>query len=74
MKYGFLIPVYNHGKSCYEEVNILLKHNLPIILVDDASNEETKEWLSKAKDLCPVARELRDKDYMKILSLAPEVL
>ena len=22
----------------------------------------------------PVARELRDKDYMKILSLAPEVL
>ena len=51
MKYGFLIPVYNHGKSCYEEVNILLKHNLPIILVDDASNEETKEWLSKAKDL-----------------------
>ena len=27
-----------------------------------------------AKIFGPVARELRDKDYMKILSLAPEVL
>ena len=51
MTYGFLIPVYNHGKSCYEEVKILLKHNFPIILVDDDSNEESKEYLNKAKDL-----------------------
>ena len=51
MKYGFLIPVYNHGKSCLEEVQILLKHNIPIILIDDASDEENKEWLKKCCEL-----------------------
>lgn len=51
MSYGFLIPVYNHGKTAYEEVKELLTYRLPIILVDDASNEESKQWLIKATEL-----------------------
>lgn len=52
MEYGFLIPVYSHhGKSCYEEVCILLKYGMPIIIVDDGSDEETNNWLKKAADL-----------------------
>ena len=48
INYGILIPVYRHGKSCYEEVSILLKYGIPIIIVDDGNDDETKEWLKKA--------------------------
>ena len=34
----------------------------------------TSNQIEAARIFGPVARELRDKDYMKILSLAPEVL
>lgn len=51
MKYGFLIPVYNHGRPAYSEVLSLLTYKLPIILIDDASNQENKEWLAKTKQL-----------------------
>ena len=41
--------------------------NAAVIIKDDKNPKGTR--------ICgPVARELRDKDYMKILSLAPEVL
>ena len=38
-----------------------------VLIIDDISPRGTRIF-------GPVARELRDKDYMKILSLAPEVL
>ena len=38
------------------------------VLIDKAENPKGKRIFG------PVARELRDKDYMKIISLAPEVL
>ena len=41
--------------------------NASVIIKDDKSPVGTRV-------LGPVARELRDKDYMKIVSLAPEVL
>ncbi len=41
--------------------------NAAVIIKDDKSPRGTRIF-------GPVARELRDKDYMKILSLAPEVL
>ena len=41
--------------------------NAAVIIKDDKSPIGTRV-------LGPVARELRDKDYMKIISLAPEVL
>ena len=41
--------------------------NAAVIIRDDKNPRSTRIF-------GPVARELRDKDYMKILSLAPEVL
>ncbi len=41
--------------------------NAAVLIKDDKSPRGTRIF-------GPVARELRDKDYMKILSLAPEVL
>ena len=41
--------------------------NAAVIIRDDKNPKGTRIF-------GPVARELRDKDYMKILSLAPEVL
>ena len=41
--------------------------NAAVLIKDDKNPRGTRIF-------APVARELRDKDYMKILSLAPEVL
>ena len=41
--------------------------NAAVLIKDDKNPKGTRIF-------GPVARELRDKDYMKILSLAPEVL
>ena len=46
---------------------IRFDENAAVIIRDDKNPKGTRI-------LGPVARELRDKDYMKILSLAPEVL
>lgn len=46
---------------------IRFDENAAVILKDDNSPRGTRIF-------GPVARELRDKDYLKILSLAPEVL
>ena len=42
-------------------------HNAAVLIKDDRNPRGTRIF-------GPVARELRDKDYMKILSLAPEVV
>ena len=46
---------------------IRFDENAAVIIKDDKSPKGTRIF-------GPVARELRDKDYMKIISLAPEVL
>lgn len=46
---------------------IKFNENAAVIIKDDHSPRGTRIF-------GPVARELRDKDYMKIISLAPEVL
>ena len=46
---------------------IKFDENAAVIIRDDKTPRGTRIF-------GPVARELRDKDYMKILSLAPEVL
>lgn len=51
MKFGFLIPVYNHGVTALAETRTLVDYGYPIILVDDGSNEETKEYLALAEKL-----------------------
>ncbi|NNN46396.1 glycosyltransferase family 2 protein [Vibrio sp. 2-2(8)] len=42
----FLIPCYNHGSTVAEVVSSLSAFELPILLVDDGSNQQTKPALS----------------------------
>ena len=44
-KYGFLIPVYNHGKELRGVLKNLEAFSLPFLIVDDGSDQETKEHL-----------------------------
>ena len=46
---------------------IRFDENAAVLIIEDKTPRGTRVF-------GPVARELRDKDYMKILSLAPEVL
>ena len=56
-----------HGLRREDGSYIRFDENAGVIIRDDKNPRGTRIF-------GPVARELRDKDYMKILSLAPEVL
>ena len=47
MKQGFLLPVYNHGKPAGITVARLAQYGLPILVVDDGSDGETKARLAE---------------------------
>ncbi|MDR1587411.1 MAG: glycosyltransferase family 2 protein [Treponema sp.] len=53
-KQGFVIPVYNHGKAVGGVVKELKELGLPIIMVDDGSDGETKEALEKIRAEAPL--------------------
>ena len=55
------------GNRRYDGTYIRFDENAAVIIKEDKNPRGTRIF-------GPVARELRDKDYMKILSLAPEVL
>jgi glycosyltransferase involved in cell wall biosynthesis len=55
LKQGFIIPVYNHGKPAVRVTEELGVYGLPIILVDDGSEAETKECLARIAADCPLA-------------------
>jgi glycosyltransferase involved in cell wall biosynthesis len=55
MKQGFIIPVYNHGKTAVPIVEQLSPLGLPILLIDDGSDMETKAYLTRAAESCPRA-------------------
>ena len=55
------------GLKCADGSYIKFDENAAVIIKDDKTPKGTRIF-------GPVARELRDKDYMKIISLAPEVL
>jgi glycosyltransferase involved in cell wall biosynthesis len=48
VKQGFLIPLYNHGKTLAPVLSHLAVYKLPVIVVDDGSNGETKQFLAEA--------------------------
>lgn len=50
MKYGFVIPIYNHGATLESVVINLLPYNLPIIAVDDGNNEENKAFIHAVEE------------------------
>jgi glycosyltransferase involved in cell wall biosynthesis len=53
MKQGFVIPVYNHGKTAGPLVEKLFRYGLPIIMVDDGSDSKTKACLAQTA-ACPL--------------------
>ena len=61
--------VVRSAKGVRREVGTYIRfdENAAVIIKEDKNPKGTRIF-------GPVARELRDKDYMKILSLAPEVL
>lgn len=56
-----------YGLSRPDGTHIRFDENAAVIIKDDKTPRGTRIF-------GPVARELREKDYLKILSLAPEVL
>ena len=56
-----------HGVRRADGSYVRFDENAAVLIKDDKNPRGTRIF-------GPVARELRDKDYMKILSLAPEVL
>ncbi|MBQ4378759.1 MAG: glycosyltransferase family 2 protein [Treponema sp.] len=48
-----LIPVYRHGKACCDVVDSIVQYNIPLILVDDGNEEETKAYLRQIKEKHP---------------------
>jgi glycosyltransferase involved in cell wall biosynthesis len=54
MKQGFVIPVYNHGKTAGPLAEKLARYGLPVILVDDGSDAETKSRLAQSAAACPL--------------------
>ncbi len=55
------------GVRCNDGTYVRFDENAAVLIKDDKNPRGTRIF-------GPVARELRDKDYMKILSLAPEVV
>ena len=47
--YCFLIPVYNHAALLKQTISRFLTFRIPIVIVDDGSNEENKAILKKIK-------------------------
>lgn len=48
-----VIPVYNHFQVLHHTVEYLIRHNLPVILVDDGSNETCKQVLNEIEREIP---------------------
>jgi glycosyltransferase involved in cell wall biosynthesis len=53
-KQGFVIPLYNHGRALAAVVEKLSPLGLPVIVVDDGSDAETKECLKKTRAAFPL--------------------
>lgn len=47
MKYGFVVPVYNHGSTLRYVVQNLAKYNFPVIVVDDGNDEKNKSFIQQ---------------------------
>lgn len=45
-KYGFVIPVYNHGAALEGVVRNLVQYDFPIIVVDDGNDERNKTFIN----------------------------
>jgi glycosyltransferase involved in cell wall biosynthesis len=53
VKHGFVVPVYRHGETVGPLVEKLAATGLPLILVDDGNDEQTKEILAEWQKKIP---------------------
>jgi hypothetical protein len=53
MKQGFLIPVYRHGRTACPLAERLVAAGLPVIMVDDGNDAETKALLTECAAKTP---------------------
>ena len=54
MKYGFVVPVYNHGATLEDVVKNLLPYEFPIIVVDDGNDEKNKAFIRDVEKKYPL--------------------
>lgn len=54
MKYGFVVPVYNHGATLEDVVKNLLPYELPVIVVDDGNDEKNKAFIRDVEKKYPL--------------------
>lgn len=54
LKYGFVIPVYNHGATLETVVKNLLVYNLPMIVVDDGNDQKNKDYIREVEEKYPL--------------------
>ena len=52
-RFGFIIPVYNHGSTIEAVVQSLLPFAFPIILIDDGNNEINRALISECASRHP---------------------
>ena len=74
MKYGFVVPVYNHGSALESVVKNIEGYNFPIIVVDDGNDEVNKKAIAevvKNSPLCVLVT--REKNGGKGKALADGV-
>lgn len=50
MKYGFVVPVYNHGSTLEEVVQNLSGYGYPIIVVDDGNDAKNKAFIQNVAE------------------------
>lgn len=54
MKFGFIIPVYNHGGTLENVVKNLLPYNFPIIVIDDGNDEKNRNQINDVAKKYPL--------------------
>lgn len=54
MKYGFVVPVYNHGSTLEDVVKNLLPYEFPVIVVDDGNDERNKVFIRDVEKKYPL--------------------
>jgi glycosyltransferase involved in cell wall biosynthesis len=74
MKYGFVVPVYNHGDALEGVVKNLVQYDFPIIVVDDGNDEHNKAAIAKvAENYSQVVLVTREKNGGKGKALSDGV-
>ena len=53
-KFGFVIPVYNHGAALESVVKKLVQYNFPIIVIDDGNDEKNKAFINDIASRYPL--------------------